>query len=210
MGGQTPSYNLRKKLEIEPYVLKPTLRELDRLLYEKVSEIGKKTRMDEANRVFTNIGIGDLGYISVTKGDISYLNNRNGHLGRTVGTCIITGNPVSPDEIICYNMNENREYKMPNPHLEDIRKTVRDVLSTLYWEIEKDLGKELHRLGYTPSEIKRAEPFEFSRLYANIRLDQQPVDPQIEIIANDNDRGTIRYEDGRSKLTLHYLFYTLL
>jgi len=216
MDGQTPSYNLRKKLVIEPYVLISPLGELEKLLYEMASEIGKKARMNEANLVSINMRLGDLGYLGdndintrLTKGDMVYLNDRDDPLGRTIGACIMGGYLVSPNKIICYNnMDKNsRKFEIPNSYLGNIRGTVEEALSKLYWEINKGLREELNRLGYTPSQLEIAKPFMFSRLRANISLNQQPGNPQIEIITDDEDRGTIRYRNSRSKLNLNYLFY---
>jgi len=212
MDDQIPSYNLGKKLKIEPYVLTSPLRELEKLLYEMASETGKNTKMDKANQASIHMGIGYLGDIYVTKGEIFY-GDRNRPIGGTTGSCIIMGNLVSPNEIICYNRDENREYQILSPHLENIRETVKKVLSTLYWEIKKDLKKEMYKLGYTPFEIESIEPFKFSKLYAGIPLDQQlgnSRNPLIYIIADDEDRGMIRYRNDESELTLDYLFYKLL
>ena len=178
-----------------------------------ISETGKKTRMDKANKASINMVIGYLRntYVDDFKMvDMVYLNDidSDSPFGKTIGACMLTRNPVSPNEMICLDEN-NKKYIILNPHLENIEETVKGVLSTLYWEIHNELRKELYRLGYTPSEIKRAEPPMFSKLYANIYLDQQPGNPQINIEADDEDRGIIRYRNDRSKLTLHYLFCSL-
>ena len=216
MDDRTPSYNLRKELEIEPYVLEPPLRELDKLLYEMASEIGKKARIDKASLASINMLLGYLGYlgdnninIRLTKGDMVYLNDIDDPLGETIGACIMGGYLVPPNKIVCYNNMDknNRRFEIPNPYSGKIRETVEEALRKLYWEINKGLREELYRLGYTPYQLEIARPFMFSRLRANIPLNQQPGNPQIEIIANDEDRGTIRYKKGRSELNLNYLFY---
>jgi len=209
MDGQTPSYNLRKKLEIEPYVLEPPLRELERLLYKMTSEIAEETKMDKANEAYIGMGIGYMGDINVTKGTIFY-RDENRPISGVIGSCEIMGNPVLPNKIICYNEDENMKYEVLNPHLKNIRETVKKALSTLYWGIHKKLREELYGLNLTPFEIESTEPFMFSRLYANIPLDQQQGNPQVYIIADDEDRGMIRYRSDKSELTLDYLFYKLL
>ena len=50
----------------------------------------------------------------------------------------------------------------------------------------------------------------FSKLYANIPLNQQQGNSQVYIIADDEDKGIIRYKNNKSELTLNYLFYNLL
>jgi len=209
MDSQTPSYNLRKKLEIEPYVLEPSLRKLEGLLYKMASKIAKETKMDKANEAYIHMGIGYIGDINVTKGSISY-RYKNRPFNGVIGSCEIMGNPVSPNKIICYNIDENRKYEVLNPHLKNIKETVKKVLSTLYWEIHKELREDLYRLNLTRFEIESTKPFMFSKLYANIPLDQQQGNSQVYIIADDEDRGMIRYKNNKSELTLDYLFYNLL